>query len=105
MSMMNNTDKHNYKSADHHSGNEGESNTETIVIINCVLNAPLMLMSILSNALVLAAIKGTPSIRSTSMILLCSPAVTDLLVGLIAQPIYTSFLLANNRFLFYVRRM
>ena len=76
-------------SADRHSDNEDNSTPESIIIINCVLNAPLMLISILGNALVLAAIIRTPSIRSTPhMIMLCSLAVSDLLVGLIAQPIY-----------------
>ena len=87
---MNNTDKQNNGSVDHHTENEEDNSTpETIIIINCVLNAPLMLISILGNALVLAAIIRTPSIRSTpNMIMLCSLAVSDLLVGLIAQPIY-----------------
>ena len=85
---MNNTVKHSNGSADHHSGNEDNSTPGTIVIINCVLNAPLMLISILGNALVLAAIIRTPSIRSTSMIMLCSLAVSDLLVGFISQPFY-----------------
>ena len=40
--------------------------------------------SILGNALVLAAIIRTPSIRSTHMIILCSLAVSDFLVGLFA---------------------
>ena len=47
-----------------------------------------MLVSILGNALVLAAIIRTPSIRSPSMIMLGSLAATDLLVGLIAQPLF-----------------
>ena len=90
---MNNSDKYNNGSEDHHSGNE------TIIIINCVLNALLMLMSILGNALVLAAIIRTPSIRSTPhMIMLCSLAVSDLLVGLIAQPIYIVLQLTEDRF-------
>ena len=88
MFMMNNTNKHSNGSVDHHSDNESNSTPGTIVIINFVLNAPLMLMSILGNALVLAAIIRTPSIRSTSMIMLCSLAVSDLLVGFLAQPIY-----------------
>ena len=75
---MNHSDKDRNESASH----------ETIVIINCVLNAPLMLISITGNALVLAAILRTPSIRSTSMIMLRSLAVSDLLVGFIAQPLY-----------------
>ncbi len=68
--------------------NEDNSTPGTFVIINCVLNAPLMLISILGNALVLVAIIRTPSIRSTSMIMLCSLAVSDLLVGFLVQPVY-----------------
>ena len=67
---------------------EENSTPETIIIVNCVLNAPLMLISILGNALVLVAIIRTPSIRSTHMIMLSSLAVSDLLVGLIAQPLF-----------------
>ena len=58
------------------------------VVVNCALNAPLMLVSILGNTLVLAAIIRTPSIRSPSMIMLGSLAITDFLVGLIAQPLF-----------------
>ena len=94
--IMNYIDKHNNGSADHHSD---ISNPETVIIINCVLNAPLMLITILGNALVLAAIIRTPSIRSTPhMIMLCSLAVSDFLVGLIAQPIYIAEQLTKDRF-------
>ena len=93
---MNNINKQNNGSADHHSDN---SNPETATIINCVLNAPLMLISILGNALVLAAIMRTPSIRSKPhMIMLCSLAVSDFLVGLIAQPIYIAKQLTEDLF-------
>ena len=98
---MNNTNKYN-GSADHHSYNEDNSAPETVTIINCVLNAPLMLISILGNALVLAAIIRTPSIRSTPhMIMLCSLAVSDFLVGLIAQPAYIVQQLTDDRGLAY----
>ena len=93
---MNNTDKPNNGSVDHHSDNKCSSTPGTIVIINCVLNAPLMLISILGNALVLAAIIRTPSLRSTSMIMLCSLAVSDLLVGFLVQPIYIADEMTNN---------
>ena len=64
------------------------SNFETIVI-NCILNAPLMLTSITGNALVLAAILRTPSLRSVpSIIFLCSLASTDFLLGLVGQPFF-----------------
>ena len=105
---MNNTIKHS-GSADHHSDNEGNSTPETIIIIiiiNCVVNAPLMLISIQANALVLAAIIRTPSIRSTPhMIMLCSLAVSDFLVGLIVQPIYIGDLLLKHRYVYHVAVM
>ncbi len=64
------------------------TNIDGTVIMFCVLNAPLMVMSTMGNALVLAAIIRTPSIRSTSMTLLSSLAISDLLVGVIAQPLF-----------------
>ena len=58
---------------------------KTIEIINCILNAPLIFMSIIGNALVLTAILRTFSLRSApSILFLCSLAVSDLLVGLVA---------------------
>ncbi|XP_078345516.1 melanocyte-stimulating hormone receptor-like [Oculina patagonica] len=64
------------------------SRPETIVIINCALNTPLMLISIIGNTLVLAAILRTPSLRSPSTAFICSLALSDLLVGFIVQPVY-----------------
>jgi len=52
--------------------------------------------------LVLAAIIRTPSIRSTHMIMLCSVAVSDLLVGLITQPIFMAEKLTGDRFVYHV---
>ena len=67
---------------------DNSSTLETVVVINCILNAPLMLTSITGNALVLAAILRTPSLRSVpSTIFLCSLAITDFLVGLVVQPV------------------
>ena len=62
--------------------------TETIVIVNCVLNAPLMIIAIMGNTLILATVITTPSLRSTSMAMLCSLAVSDFLVGLFVQPVF-----------------
>ena len=64
------------------------SGFETEVIANCILNAPVMLLSIIGNALVLFAILRTPSIRSPSVIFLSNLAVSDLLVGLVVEPAY-----------------
>ena len=65
-------------------------------MINCLLNAPLMLISIITNALILIAILRTPSIRSPSTVFLCSLAVSDLLVGLVVQPVYISYELKRS---------
>ena len=93
--MMNHTDEGNNDSPTH----------EAIVIINCVLNAPLTLTSIIGNSLVLAAVWKTPSIRSTSMIMLCSLAVSDLLVGFVVQPLYIADELAEDLLLHRVSGM
>lgn len=69
------------------------SQPETIVIINCTLNALLMLVSIIGNAMVLIAMLGTPSLRLPSTVFLCSLGVSDLLVGLAVQPVFIAHLL------------
>ena len=69
---------------------------ETMRIANCILNAPLMLLSIIGNALVLVAILRTPSLRSPSVIFLCNLAVSDLLVGLVVQPVYVAAEIART---------
>ena len=88
--MLNNSFIYKNESKLDNIGNmSNSSNFETIVVINCILNAPLMLTSITGNALVLAAILRTPSLRSVpSTIFLCSLAITDFLVGLVVQPVY-----------------
>ena len=68
----------------------------SIVIINCVLNAPLILISIVGNTLVLASILRCPSLRSASTVLLCSLATSDFTVGFVVQPLYIAFKLTGN---------
>ena len=85
--------------SDNHSNAEDLATNRSIVIINCVVNAPLILTAILGNALVLAAIIRTPSIRSTSMIMICNLAVSDFFVGLVTQPLYIAKELTENRLL------
>ena len=67
---------------------ENSTIPSTIVIVNCFLNFSLMLISIFGNSLVLAAVIKTPSLRSPSIILLCGLAASDLVVGLIVQPLF-----------------
>ena len=88
-------------------GNESQTDSlrynsypETIVIINCGLNVPLIFTSIAGNALVLAAILRTPSLHSPSTVFLCFLAVSDLLVGFVTQPVYIADQLILNQFLY-----
>ena len=68
---------------------DNSSNSETVVVVNCILNVPLMFTSIAGNALMLFAILRTPSLRSLPWnIFLRSLAITDFLVGLVVQPVY-----------------
>ena len=66
---------------------EESSPFETSVIINSVLNALLIPICIAGNVLVLAAVWRNPSLRTPSIILLCSLAVSDLFVGFLALPV------------------
>ena len=58
-----------------------------------------MIICIAGNALVLAAILKTPSLRSPSIIFLCNLAVSDILVGLVVQPIYIAYELKSGALL------
>ncbi len=84
------------------SASDYSAHLKIFVIINCGLNAPLMLFSIIGNSLVLAAILRTPSLRSPFMILLCSLALSDLLVGLVTQPLYITQELKEDELLLSV---
>ena len=76
--------------------NDNNSRPDTIVIINCVLNVPLLITSFIGNTLMLAAILRTPSLRSPSTILLCNLAASDLLVGIVVHPLYISHEITQN---------
>lgn len=87
------------------SNSESQSSEEYVgeryvpLIINCALNAPLSLIAILGNMVVIYSIWKTPSLHSPSNILLLGLAVCDFGVGITVQPfyiIYQSFYLANH---------
>ena len=91
-------DSHNYSGT--------SSSNSSIVIVDCVINVPLMLVAIFGNSLVLTAIVTSPSLRSQpTMILLSGLAVSDLTVGLIIQPIYIARQLSTNDFILNLSRM
>lgn len=78
---------------------ETTSAATTIVIVNCALNLPLMPIAIFGNLMVLNAVVKTTSLSSPSVILLCGLAASDLVVGLVAQPMYIARHLIENVFL------
>ena len=59
-----------------------------VIVMNCAVNIPLALTSIIGNTLVLHAVWKTPALRSPSMFLLCGLALSDLAVGAIVQPLF-----------------
>ena len=73
---------------------------QNTAVLNSVLNVPLIVIAILGNTLVLSAIMRTPSLRSPSVMLLCSLAVSDFLVGLLVQPVYFAYLQTEKAFLY-----
>ena len=61
-------------------------------IANCVFNSFLSYTAITLNIVTIHAIRKTSSLSKTLKTLLLSLAVSDVGVGLLAQPLYTSFL-------------
>ena len=57
-------------------------------------------MAVVGNSLLLAAFITTPCIRSPSSVFLCSLALSDLLVGLVVQPVYILYLLKFHALLY-----
>ena len=78
---------------------ENSNNIDTLTIINCAILVLLIPIAIVGNTLVLAAIFRTPSLRSPSFVFICSLAISDLLVGVVIQPLYTVSLFVTLQFL------
>ena len=57
----------------------------TLTIVNCILNVPLLVLSILGNTMVLTAVLKTPSLRSPSIILLCGLAASATYSSLVTK--------------------
>ena len=67
-------------------------------IVNCVLNASLTYTAIMLNILTIHAIRKTSSLPKPLKTLLLSLAVSDLGVGLLAQPLYIAKMMDRNWF-------
>ena len=63
--------------------------------VNCLLNAFLCLTTIVLNIITIQALRKTSSLPKTLITLLLSLAVSDLVVGLLVQPLYGAVLVMN----------
>lgn len=59
-----------------------------VLFVNCAVNIPLAVTSIIGNSLVLHAVWITATLRSPSLVLLCGLALSDLAVGVVTQPFF-----------------
>ena len=67
----------------------------TANIISCVLSSTFALTAALGNGTIMLVILKTRELHSPSLMLLFSLAVSDLLVGLIGQPSFVAFKIAE----------
>ena len=65
------------------------------LVVSCVFNAFLCFTSILLNIITIQALRKTSSLPKTLITLLLSLAVSDLVVGLLVQPLYVAVLVMN----------
>lgn len=82
--------------------NDSSDSSNIGIIVNCVFNAVLMLIAIIGNSLVMAAIWRTPTLRSPFTTLLCNLAVSDFLVRFVAQPLFIAVELKG--FLYFLKK-
>ena len=73
-------------------------------IIISAFHIPLSITAFLGNALIIIALKKPSSLHPSSKLLFGCLAVTDLGVGLIAQPLRVTYLMypENSKFCYYV---
>ena len=64
----------------------------TFLVVNCVINAILSFTAIVLNIITIQALRKTSSLSKTLKTLLLSLAISDVGVGLVAQPLYVASL-------------
>ena len=67
---------------------ENENTPHLFIVLKSTVNIILMIVSIIANSLVIAAVWKTPSLRYPSNLFLCGLALSDVIVGLIVEPFY-----------------
>ena len=66
-----------------------------VIVVACVVIAISAPLAVAGNAFILAAIWRNPSLRTASYVLLAGLAVTDFLTGLLTQPFFVMYRLAE----------
>ncbi len=66
-----------------------------VTVTSCVVASLLAPMAVVGNALIMAAIWRNPSLRTPSYVLLAGLAFTDFCTGLLSQPFYVMYRLAD----------
>ena len=69
--------------------------TQTANIVTCIVNSIFSLVTCMGNFLILHVIQKTRELHSPSFILLFCLAASDLLVGLICQPFFVAYKIAE----------
>ena len=75
---------------------ERDAKNFTVLVVNCSITAVMILISITGNSLIVLTILKNHSLHSPSMILIFGLALSDLLLGLVAQPLYIAKELSDN---------
>ena len=72
-----------------------EGNVFTSEVICCVINSVLSITATLLNVLVILVIWKTPLLHSPSNVLICCLACSDLVIGILAQPLLVAYKIAE----------
>ena len=67
---------------------ENENTPNLFIVLNSTANIILMIVSIIANSSVIAAVWKTPSLRYPSILFLCNLALSDVIVGLVVEPLF-----------------
>lgn len=67
-------------------------NIKMPLVINGFVNIPLCLIAVVENSLILVSFARTPSLLSSSNVLLIGLALSDLCVGLVPQPLFIALI-------------
>ena len=78
-------------------------NNRSFVATASVVRCVLILLAIIGNILIIVAIKRTPSLHTPSYLLVVSQSMSDLSVGLFAQPLHTAWQIAQITRNFHIK--